>query len=272
MNTNNYSIYSATTYSECLRSLLLSKRGVLSEVARKIRCQPSYLSQVIAEKAHLSLEHAISICEHFSFSKDEQRYFLLLVQKGRAGNQPLAEFFESELKEIRQKREQINNRILVQDGLKLEDQVQYYSSWLYTAAHILSALPNYNSRQKIQDLLRIQSEELDQILSFLISRGLIEETGSNLKIGSKRIHLPSQSHQIPRHHANWRLRAIEACNRNRPADLHYSGLIGISKKDGPIAKELYLKFISELEKLLKQSEPEEPFVVALDFFHLESSP
>lgn len=271
MTTNNSSPFDFKTYSDCLRALLLSERGMLSALARELRCQPSYLSQVIAGKVHLSLEHSIGVCEHFSFSKEEQRYFLLLVQKGRAGNTSLEKYFESELQEIREKKVLIQNRIHVQDELKAEDQVQYYSSWLYTAVHILSALPGYNRREELQELLHLNREEFEEIVSFLVSKGLIEETANSFKIGSKRIHLPSGSNQIPRHHSNWRLRAMESCNRRRESDLHYSGLIGISKKDGPKVKELLLKFISELEKLINESAAEEPFVVAMDFFDLKSS-
>ena len=51
---------------------------------------------------------------------------------------------------------------------------------------------------------------------------------------------------LPRHHSNWRTKAIEAVDQEKINDIHYSSLLGIAKRDIKVFKEKLLKLLDEL--------------------------
>jgi hypothetical protein len=72
---------------------------------------------------------------------------------------------------------------------------------------------------------------------------------------------------ISRHHSNWRMRAIEALDRNLASDIHLSTLLSISKQDVVKIKEQVLKSINQTRGLARESVPEEElYCFAVDFF------
>ena len=260
-----------THYRECLKNLLHAERGKISEFAKKLNCQPSYLSQVISGNVHLSLEHAAAISRFVEWNKEETRYFVLLVQRDRAGSKELEKIFQAEIDEIGKRNKLIKNRINVKQGINIEDQTRYYSSWLYAAVHVLITIPELADRNQIQEFLKLSRADFEPILSALVAMGLVEIDGNKLKAGKARIHLPGNSAQISKHQTNWKLRAIESCNRLRESDLHYSGVISVSKTDYEKIREIVLQSTVQIEQILRATKPEVPCVLNLDVFDLKSS-
>ncbi len=71
---------------------------------------------------------------------------------------------------------------------------------------------------------------------------------------------------LPRHHANWRMKAIESVDIEKKNDLHFTGVLGIAKNDIPKFKEKMLKLIEEFEPMLKESTEEVPVILLCDLF------
>lgn len=107
-----------------------------------------------------------------------------------------------------------------------------------------------------------------EILAFLESAGLARRAGDRWNITEKRIHLGMESPSLPRHHANWRLQAIQACERNRKEDLHYSAVFTLSEADVRRVREIFLKSIGEAEAVLVKSPEETTYGIGVDFFRL----
>ena len=94
-------------------------RGMRSMLADKIRSQSSYVTKVLNEEAHFSLEQASLINEALAHTEEESRFFLYLVQLARAGNDTVKKFFENEISKILDSRLTIKNRMDAEEGISL---------------------------------------------------------------------------------------------------------------------------------------------------------
>lgn len=193
---------------------------------------------------------------------------MLLVQKGKAGSVALERFFDEEISQIKKNREEIKERIKIKTELSAEDQMIYYSVWYYSAIHVMCALPGLNTLDAISQRLKLDIAVVKNALQFLEERGFVMKNGASYQIGSTRIHLPKGSAMLPRHHSNWRMKASESVDQEKANDLHYSAVLGISKRDAKIFKEKLLKLLEEFEPLVRDSKEEIPVVLLLDLFGL----
>lgn len=263
------SIHDYADYKAYLRDRLETTgeaRGSRSRLAQALHCQTAFVSQVLNGDAQFSAEHALSISEFLQHSPEERHFFILLVQKERAGSKALEQYYESQLAEIRGRRKLIQERIQVKQGLSSEDQMTYYSSWIHSAVHILSAIPRFQRASAMAEVLQLPPAAVKQSLEFLEGVGLVHREGEAYRIGAARIHLGRGSPMIGRHHANWRMRALHSLDRADPSDLHYSTVVAISRADRERIREEILRFLERIEPIVQASPEEGCFSLTLDWF------
>jgi hypothetical protein len=51
-------------------------------------------------------------------------------------------------------------------------------------------------------------------------------------------------------------------------NLHFTSIIGMSKRDAKVIRKKILKLLQEVEKDVQASEPEAPFVMSIDYYGL----
>jgi uncharacterized protein (TIGR02147 family) len=244
------------------------KRGEGNRLAIHLKCQPAFVSQVLHEKAHFNLEHGARINGYFGHTPSEGHYFLLLLQKTRAGTQELRDYFQEQISEIQNKRTILKERFKVEDTLSKEDKSIYYSSWIYGAIRLLITIPEFSSREKIANRLRLPEAKVNAALEFLLSRKLVAEAKGALKTTKKVMHLGNDSSMITKHHNNWRNKAISSLDFEGPLDLHYSLAITISREDALRIKKMLIDEIESVRKVIKESPEEDLFAIGLDFFQV----
>jgi uncharacterized protein (TIGR02147 family) len=267
----DFDLYSFGNYRNYLRkafSGIGEHRGRRILLAEELGCQTSFLSQVLTDRAHLSLEHAIKTSRFLNHSDDESRFFILLIEKEKAGSVLLEKHFEKQLLEIKLRRQEIKDRIQVVSDITPEDQMHYYSAWYYAAIHIFVALPGLNTLNEITKRLRLSAKVVKEALEFLETRGFILKEKGEFRIGSKRIHLSRGSPMLSKHHTNWRMQAINSVDGEAESDLHYSAILGISKTDQEKFKEKLLALLAEFEPIVKSSKEEIPVVMLMDLFEI----
>lgn len=259
-------------YKKCLNGFLSlpGTKGPRANLAQAIGCQPAYLSRVLNEDAHLSLEQAEAVCRHFVFNKAESSYFLALVGEERAGTEELRSYWREQKGRALSERLELQNRVHLNNRLSAEDQMVYFSSWHYAAIHAAVSVSRLQTVDSLIEFLRIEPDRVRTALRFLCATGLVEQAGTRFKVGETSLHVDKKSTLVAKHHLNWRIKGLEALNSPSPTDLHYTSLISIRPQDFDLIKETLLKAIENVRDLVNKSErPETLACYAIDLFELD---
>jgi uncharacterized protein (TIGR02147 family) len=273
MNKKGNSIFDHVDYKAYLCEALLlrggGKRGERTRLAQAVRCQTAYVSHVLNGSAHFSLEQAEHINRFLGHGPDPSAYFLLMVQAARAGTATLRAHFTGQMRALAEHQFVLKERLQFKRTLTREDQMVFYSSWHYGAIHALVAVPGCGTERGVAARLNIPLERAAEVLQFLLSVGLVQrgEQGT-YAVGTTHIHLEADSPMISKHHANWRLQAIQSLDRVPGRDLHYSSVISVSQADVARIKEILVTAIEDIRAVVKPSADEAGFCYCVDLFEL----
>ncbi len=263
-------IFEYTSYKAFLKTQARA-RGRKTALSEAMGIQATYLSHVLHGKAHLSLEQGEALNRFLHHTDDESHYFLLLLQKDKAGTKTLETYFQKQLDELNLKRLDLSKRLGAQNSLSEEDRSRYYISWIYGALHMAVTVPQLRTREKMIEHFNISAERFQQAIEFLLRTGLVQEKGREFHPGTTFMRLGNDSHQIIKHHTNWRNQAIESLDRQTIRDLHYSAVVTRSEKDVLKIKDRLLQSINDNLEIVKASPEEKVYVYALDFFELKKT-
>jgi uncharacterized protein (TIGR02147 family) len=244
------------------------RTGDRSKAARAMDCHSTFVSHVLQGKVNLSLEQGDKLNDFFGHAEHEAHFFLLLLQKERAGTQKLRKYFEKQIERISEERAILSRRVPENQSISKEDEAAFYSSWLYGAAHVLISIPALQLKENLAAYLQIPLGKVTEILEFLVSLGLAENENGRYKMGASHVHLSDSSHHIGKHHTNWRMQAIRSLDLKKPEDLHYSAVVTLSKADAALIRNRLLSSLQENLETIRDSREEEGYVYCLDFFPL----
>lgn len=265
-------IFSTIDYKQFLRKKLKIEsavaKGLRSNLAAFIGCQPSYLSQVLNGKPQLTLEQAKKLCQFFAFNKLETKYFILMTEYARAGSVDLANFFQEQILEIQKNRFHIKERLATTEDIASEDRHKYYSAWYYSAVHVALSIQGLQSSQKIAARFHLPVELVLEAIEFLEKIDLIRKIDGKYEFTKRNLHLERESIFIQRHHINWRSQALQSAEKNLKEDVHYSNVIAIAKEDYEKIKEVFVAAIEKTQNIIKPSREEEIYAITLDIFRL----
>lgn len=243
-------------------------RGIKLKMAEFLHCQNTFISQVLNGDPNFSLEQGAKLNSFFEHTKEEGKFFLLLIHFARAGNDELKSYYQEEMNEIVLKNSNLKKRTNIKKSLREKDQEVYYSNWIYSAVHILVTIKEYQSIPEISKRLKLSKDKVIEIVNFLTDKGLLERTGNNYTTGVGRIHLSKDSPHIQRHHTNWRIRAINSIDLNEAFDLHFSNVVSMGKSDIAKVREIFIKAITEARLIIKDSPEEKLQSICVDFFEV----
>ncbi len=272
MKGKNY-IYDYRDYRAFLVDALGGKNkrtGQRGALARHLGCQTAYLSQVLSGTANFSLEQAYRVNQFFAHDPQAAEYFLLLVQKDRAGIHELKDYFQSKLNEISTKRTDIKTRVVKNKSISEQDQAFYYSHWYISAVHIALSIPQLQTAAALARHFHLEDGIVRETLDFLTGNGLAVFSGSKYAIGPSHIHLPKDSKFIKQLHSNWRMQAIHSLEKRREEDLHYSVTYSLSKEDVAKIRKQILDVIEQNMEVVRPSKEEVLYCHTIDFFEVKS--
>ncbi|MDO9180955.1 MAG: hypothetical protein Q7U04_01040, partial [Bacteriovorax sp.] len=229
-----YQYRSASLYlKNYLLTLKTSKsRGAHKDLAQALRIFPSYLSLILSGERTLNLDQGILLAEYLKLKISERRYLLRVIELDRAQSKSLQDEINSELNEIISRESQIVQQVEKMElSLGAEDVAQFFSSWTYSAVHLLAAISQSLTPQSIAKILKLSLEEAKKIYFFLLKTGLWTKKDSKIEIGTSFIHIDQSSNYLNNHYANWRLKAIERHrSMNKDQELAYSLSVALSEK------------------------------------------
>ena len=251
-----------------IRSCPSGGRGELSRLAKRCGIHTTTLSQILKGTRLLSAEQAVSICDYVGLSEQETKFFLLLLQRSRAGTPRLRELLDKEIRQALRSANELAN-VLPKDGeLTKVEQAEFYSNWFYIAAAVLASIPSFSTAEALGTELRLPRRRVMQILKFLVSAGILREDAGKFAPGLRSTHLEAGSPLIARHHGNWRVRAMEKHPALSADELAYSGPMSVSRKDAKRLRAMCVEFIREVNRVREKSSCEEGYFLNLDWIRI----
>lgn len=274
MPANNSSVFDFKNYCSYLKHKLGSEKqrtGQKSKASAFIGCQTAYLSQILSDKADLSLEQGEKMARFLELGPEESHFFLLLLQKDRAGSRELKLYFDKQIEKILTEREKVKSRIEINKDLTELQKNKYYSSWVYLAAHMGLSIPNLQLPRNLSKYLGLDLQRLYEVLNFLVQAGLAIQDGENYKISPTHIHLGNDEDNILKHHSNWRLRALMNLESKKNSPINYAVTYSVSRADAKKIQQNILQMIEENMKIVAPSPEEVLMCNVIDFFEVGSS-
>ena len=246
------------------------KRGAHQALADSLRIFPSYLSLILKNERQLNLDQGVLLADALKLKKAERRYLYRMIELERAQGQKLKAEIEAEMNEIAATEHQISARVeRDQTGLTLEEATQFFSSWKFSAVHLLAAISSNLSPSYIAKKMKLSSQESRDIYNFLMTTELWKKSEKKVEIGPSFIHLDHQSKLLNHHHMNWRLKAIEEHpSMEKDKELAYSLCVALSKEDALKIRSELLKSIANLRKIADPSPSEVVYNLNFDWINL----
>jgi uncharacterized protein (TIGR02147 family) len=242
--------------------------GLRKKMAQAMDCQTAYVSHVFAGDYQLSSEQALKCAQWLNLSAEETDYFLLLVNRQRAGTKDLEKYYLQKITELRSTQVDLKKKSKIKESLSPKDQSVYYRHWLYAAIHMGVTIPQLQTIEGLQQFFGLPLKQITQVLNMLINAELIKNDKGLLKIGKSFIHLEKTSPLMQQHHTNWRLKAIDAIALNDQENLHYSGVVSLAKDDYEKFREKMANLLKDMISLAKDSEPETLASLNFDWFNI----
>ncbi|MBV2167941.1 MAG: TIGR02147 family protein [Bdellovibrio sp.] len=243
-------------------------RGMRKQLAEAISCQTAFITHVLSGDYHLSLEQAEASARWMGLNEQESEFLLLLVMHQRAGTKSLENLLRRQISERRDQQAVLKKRVNIQESLTLEDQATYYGSWHYAAIHMALLNPSLRTIEGLQKYFQLPPAKLMSVLDFLVARGLVKQEKGLFKVAQPVLHLELNSPLLTQHHTHWRLKAIDSIGTKSFENLHYSGVISLSKEDYEWVRERLSHLLKDVVDKLKDSPDEQLACLNFDWFQI----
>ncbi len=263
-------VYEAKNHISYLKHWILSQPkkgyGLKSQLAESIGTQTGFVTQAIQGSANFSPEQGLEIARFMGLSEEEIQFYLLLLQRDRAGTHELKMHYDRQMKLLLEQRESLAQRLKAKTAPSNLDQSTYFSSWVYSYLHVLLTCRPHTRLEETAEAVGMKTTEVKPYMDFLVQAGLANLTNKGYSTGEALMHLGTNSPHLLKHHLNWNLRAIQAIEKSLKDGLHYSSVVSLSEEDYLSAKELLVTAVQEFKKIIKDSKGERVYGFTLNLF------
>jgi len=244
--------------------------GQISKIAKAINVHQSLVSLILAGERDLTLEQGYDLAEYLGLTEFESDYFSLLIQHARAGNIRYKKSIEKKLEKIKTEATQISKRVSHEKVLTDQQRAINYSSWIYSAVRMYTSVEEKGvTVEQVQNRFRLPRPTTIDILNFLEQTGLVDKVNDLYQVGSQRTFLEHGSPHLLKHHANWRIKALQQSSLITEKELMFTSPMAISRKDFAVLRERTAEFIKEFLKTVADSPSEELACLNIDFFWVD---
>jgi uncharacterized protein (TIGR02147 family) len=222
--------------------------GQLRQMSLHLQINSVVMSQVFRGDRDITLEQALELGQFIGFTDIERDYFLLLVQKARAGTEKLKKVLQIQIETLATSALSLKNRIKHQK-FSDEDKAVFYSHWYFSAVRLGVSLPHLNNISSLAEYLDLDRALVSKVFIFLLKNKLIVENEKGFDMGPQVTHVGHDSPFVNRHHSNWRIQALRAMEKSRETNLFYTGPMALSNS---VAKEIHQTIVDLIEKSTKK--------------------
>lgn len=240
-------------------------------MAKALRSQASFLSQVISGNLNLSSEQALDLAGYMKLTEAETDYLLLMVSYARAGSAHLRARLKVQVETMKELGMKARVKSDISAVLSEEDQRIYYSAWYYSVIHIAATLVGIRNSKQIADKLGLSLSLVESVLEFLLAKDLVrKDKDGHIAFGNSRLHLDWNSPLQVRHHSNFRMLAMNTVDKGiKLEDLHYSSVVSLANEDYQSIRDTISHMIKDARTKIRDSEPADELVCfSVDFFRI----
>ncbi len=264
---NDYRIY----LKNYIKALPKKGRGELSKISKHLRVNTTLLSQIMSGSRDFSHEQTYSLSLYLAHTELETDYFSLLVQLNRAGTIELKKHIQKKIETIKTDALQLSKRISHEKKLTEQQRSVFYSSWIYSAVHLLTSTNDRGvTLDDVAKRFRFSKQKALQIIQFLLSTGICSELSGRYVMGVQSTYVEHGSPHLLKHHSNWRIKAIQRSESISEKELMYTGQFSLSQKDFEVLRERIAEFLKEANLMVKESKAEDLACLNIDWFQIES--
>lgn len=264
------SLFDYNHYTDFLKDWIKNQpkngRGIMKTWSELLRVEPSVLSQIISKKRKMNLDQAYELSTFLNLSEIESEYFFTLIDLENANTYKLRNHLHRKLSKIKKDSLNLSNRVKHNKKLSTEQQAQFYSSWIYSAVNLATSIGEKETPETIADRLNLSREKIIEVLNFLLECGLVKQELGVYKMGNENTFLDKSSPFLVKHHANWRMKAIQRSDLLTDEELMFTAPLSISKKDFSLVREEIVKLIARIGEVVQESESDQLAVFQTDFF------
>jgi uncharacterized protein (TIGR02147 family) len=265
------SVFSHSDYKKAVKEILEGRpnkgRGELSRLARHLGVNATMVSQVLSGSKDFTHEQAFAVCEFLGLVGIETEYFMLLVQKARAGTQALQRFYTLKISRLRDEALVLSERMNVDRKLNEQERAVFYSSWIFSAVRVFTSLSGRGkTTHEIAERFDLPIGKVSEIMNFLVGTGLCLEEKGRFKMGPQQTHLEWGSPHLSQHLRNWHMSAMQNVERLSKDELMFSACLSISREDFAEVREMLAAKIKSVAEKVKSSSADEVACFNLDWF------
>ncbi len=241
-------------------------RGYRQLLADAAGCQRTYLSQVLNSHIELTPEHAVGMTNFWDLGSSAAEFFLELVNLSRAGTPALKKLILSRLERLKKSQGDLAERIKAPTLQAGSYEALYYSTWLFSALHIVTRLRSCRTAAGAAAYLGIPEDLVRGYLSALEDIGLVKEERGQWHSLAGNLHLPKASPYLWRHHQNWREAALREAQAPEDSSIHFTSVHSLSLRDSEKVADLLRELIVKSRQLIEPSQDEVVTSLCIDYF------
>lgn len=132
----------------------------------------------------------------------------------------------------------------------------------------MTSVPKFQDPSRIATVLGLDLDLVLKVLKELRAMSLVQQDGHKWTIGTNQLHLERSSPFNVMNQKNFRQFAQNSLSRDKPDDLHFCAVYGLSVKSYQTIREMLLNFTSSANKEVLASKEEQAACLMLDFISL----
>ena len=243
-------------------------RGSVKKIAESLRVHPSLISQILKGLKDFNPEQANDVATFLGLDEEATEYFLCLVEIERAGTAKLKTFLTNKRDRMIRLAKAVQDASDGDDFLKRKNVAdRLYSYWYYSAIHLLSQIPKYQSVDAMAAYLKLPVPTIQEAVQVLSELGMIAVETGRVISGASSWADADQLH-AKRFHMNWRLKAIDRLNIEGTHEDFVTLPVALSGADRERLREMILEFADKVRETADPAGADKLSVVTIDLFDM----
>ena len=265
------------SYTDALNAVFAEEKRqlpslTLSSLAQQCLMQPSYLTNVLKERADLNSDQLYRLCELLRLDGDDTEYLLMLLELKRTQYSKRRNELQAKIRKIQSEQLRAEKNILTPSTeLTAEQAEKYYLDPYIQLIHIYLTIPQ--AKKTLAEIARkfaIPLRRAEQVLQTLEEIHYVQRKAKNYEVLNSGRHLPRESAILRPHQQMLRLKSLEQMQSLTVENVYsFSATISTSPEARTQIQAEYLKFLKSAEKIVKGSEPERLYQINFDLFPWE---